>query len=166
LKTARFVLSTLAALLATVLFESSGAPLLSRVDWFLLAVAYQATAGGFVAATLGGAAGGLLEDFLLHPLRGANAFAKALLGYFLTLVSVRVVFAGALVVGITLAVAEAVNSLLVSLLGRLLLRTPLAFGRADAWASLLTGAAGGLLYAAWRFPWKEEWRNRRRRKLR
>lgn len=166
MKTARFVLSTLAATLATVIFHTSRVPLLSRVDWFLIAVAYQATAGDFAVATLGGAAGGLVEDILLHPLRGANAFAKAMLGYLLTLVSVRVVFAGALAVAVTLAAAAVVNDMTVSILGRLLLRTPWMFGASDLGGEFLTGAAGGLLYAAWRFPWKEEWRKRRSRRLR
>lgn len=166
MKTARFVLSTLAAAVATVGLHSSGVPLLPRVDWFLIAVAFQATAGDFPAATLGGAAGGLVQDILLHPLRGANAFAKALLGYLLTLVSVRVVFAGAMAVALAIAVAAAINDLTVALLGRLLLRTPLIFGPSDLGGELLTGATGGILYAAWRFPWKEEWRKRNRRKLR
>jgi rod shape-determining protein MreD len=165
LKTARFALSTLAAVLATVTFHSSGIPLLPRIDWFLIAVAYQATAGEFTAATLGGAAGGLVQDILLHPLRGASAFAKALLGYMLTLVSVRVVFAGALAVAVTLTVAAAANDLTVAILGRLLLRTPLIFGGSDLGGELLTGAAGGMLYAAWRFPWREELRKRSRRRL-
>ena len=166
MKTARFALSTLAALLATVTFHTSGLPLLPRIDWFLIAVAYQATAGDFTASTLGGAAGGLLQDILLHPLRGAGAFAKALLGYLLTLVSVRVVFAGALAVGVTITVAAATNDIIVSILGRLLLRTPLIFGGSDLGGELLTGTVGGMLYAAWRFPWREELRRRNRRKLR
>ena len=88
MKLLRLGLSTLAATGATVLFTSLRIPVLSVVDWFLLAVAYQAASGHFVASTLGGAIGGLVQDVLLHPLKGANAFAKALLGYVLTIVSV------------------------------------------------------------------------------
>ena len=166
MKTLRLAISTLVATAATALFSSLHAPVLSKVDWFLLAVAYQAAGGSFVASTVGGAIGGLAEDVLLHPLRGANAFAKALLGYVLTLIAVRVVFAGALVVGATLAVASFVNDAIVGALGRLLLGVPFVVRLSDAGSAAATGLAGGALYAAWRFPWKEEWRRRQRRRLR
>jgi rod shape-determining protein MreD len=165
-KSLRVAISTLAAAGATVLFASLRAPVLSSVDWFLLAVAYQAASASFVAATIGGALAGLIEDVLLHPLKGAHAFAKALLGYAFALVAVRMVFGGAIVVGATIAVAELGNDAIVAMLGRLLLGTRLAITSADVVGSVATGAAGGVLYWAWRFPWKEEWRRRQRRRLR
>ena len=166
MKTLRLAISTLAATAATVIFTTLRVPVLSIVDWFLLAVAYQAAGGSFVASTLGGAIGGLVEDLLLHPLRGANAFAKALLGYLFTLVAVRVVFAGALVVAATLTVAALGNDAIVGALGRLLLGTPFRLAWSDAGRAVATGGTGGVLYWAWRFPWKEEWRRRQRRRLR
>ena len=166
MKALRVALSTLAAAGATIVFGSLRVPGLSAVDWFLIAVADQAASTSFVAATLGGALAGLGEDRLLHPLKGAHAFAKALLGYVLALVAVRVVFGGALVVGATIAVAELTGSAIVSVLGRLLLGIRFAVTAADLAGSVATGIAGGLLYAAWRFPWKEEWRRRQRRRLR
>jgi cell shape-determining protein MreD len=165
-KAVRVALSTLAAAGATVLIGSLRIPGLTAIDWFLIAVAYQAASTTFVAATIGGALAGLVEDLLLHPLKGAHAFAKALLGYVLALVSVRVVFGGALVVGATLALAELAASAVVSVLGRLLLGTPFALTAADLGRAVATGIAGGLLYAAWRFPWRDEWRRRQRRRLR
>lgn len=166
MKALRVALSTLAAAGATVLLGSLRIPGLTAVDWFLIAVAYQAASTSFVAATIGGALAGLVEDLLLHPLKGAHAFANALLGYVLALVAVRVVFGGALVIGATLAVAELAGSAIVSALGRLLLATPFALTPADLVRSIATGCAGGVLYGAWRFPWKEEWRRRQRRRLR
>jgi len=166
LKSIRFLISTAAAAAATWLFGTSRVPGLAAIDWFLLAVAYQAASGSFAAATLGGAAAGLLEDILVHPLKGANAFAKALVGYILTAISLRVVFAGALVVAISLAVAALLNTLIVGGLGRLLLGTPFFLGFSDLGRCGLTGGIGGILYWAWRFPWKEEWRRRQRQRLR
>ncbi len=166
MKSIRFLLSTGAAAAATWLFGASRLGPLAGIDWFLLAVAYQAASGSFAAATLGGAAAGFLEAVLLHPLKGANAFAKALLGYFLTAISLRVVFAGALVVGASLAVAALLNTLIVGMLGRLLTGTALKLGLSDLGRCALTGAAGGIFYWAWRFPWKEEWRRRQRQRLR
>ena len=166
MKSIRFLFSTAAAAGLTWLFGTSRVPGLASIDWFLLAVAYQAASGNFAAATLGGAAVGLLEDILMHPLKGANAFAKALLGYFLTAVSLRVVFGGALVVAASLAVAALLNTLIVAVLGRVLLGTPFLLGFSDLGRCALTGAAGGIFYWAWRFPWKEEWRRRQHRKLR
>lgn len=166
MKSIRFLLSTAIAATATWLFGRSRIPGLAAIDWFLLAVAYQASSGSFAAATLGGAAAGLIEDVLLHPLKGANAFAKALLGYVLTAISLRVVFAGAPVVAVSLAVAALLNTLIVEGLGRLLLGSPFRLGFSDLGHSALTGAAGGILYWTWRFPWREEWRRRQRRRLR
>lgn len=166
MKFLRFFASTLGAVVATVIFSAANVPLLSMVDWFLLAIAYQAAGGSFAASTLGGAGGGLVEDFLLHSLLGANAFAKALVAYALTAVSLRVVFAGTLVLAASLALAAVLNDLVVLLLGRMLLGTPLSFGLSDVGRAVSTGTAGGLLYWAWKYPWKEEWRKRRRRRLR
>ncbi len=165
MKSIRFLFSTAAAASATWLFGTSRVPGLAAIDWFLIAVAYQAASGNFAAATLGGAAVGFLEDILIHPLKGANAFAKALLGYLLTAISLRVVFAGAAVVAISIAVAALLNTLIVGALGRLLLGTPFLLRISDLGRCALTGGAGGTLYWAWRFPWKEEWRRRQRRKL-
>ncbi|MGH9442306.1 MAG: hypothetical protein ACRD16_08515 [Thermoanaerobaculia bacterium] len=166
MKALRFLFSTAAAAGLTWLFGTSRVPGLGAIDWFLLAVAYQAASGNFAAATLGGAAAGLLEDVLLHPLKGANAFAKALLGYLLTAVSLRVVFGGTVVVAATLALAALLNTLIVTVLGRVLIGTPFLLSLSDLGRSALTGGAGGIFYWAWRFPWKEEWRRRRQRKLR
>jgi len=166
LKLARFLVSTLAAIGATVACASAGIPLLSRVDWILIAVAYQAAGGAPTSATIGGAIAGLAEDVLLQPLKGANAFAKALLGYVLAMLSLRIVFAGALAVAGVLAAASLVNDLIVAALGRILLATPVRIGAESFARAALTGAAGGALYWAWRFPWREEWRRRQRRKLR
>ena len=66
------------------------------VDWFLLATAIVARSGDFVRAVLTGATAGVIEDALSQPLIGMNACAKAILGYALTIVSVRVVFGGSL----------------------------------------------------------------------
>jgi hypothetical protein len=66
------------------------------VDWFLLATATVARSGNFVRAVLTGAAAGFAEDAVSQQLLGMNAFAKAILGYFLTIVAVRMVFGGAL----------------------------------------------------------------------
>ncbi len=166
MKAFRVAISILAAAGATVLFGSLRAPVLSAVDWFLLAVAYQAASSSFIPATIGGALAGLVEDLLLHPLKGAHAFSKAFLGYAFALVAVRMVFGGTLAVAATLAVAELADGAIVSVLGRLLLGTPFAVTPADLGGSVATGCAGGLLYWAWRFPWKEEWRRRQRRRLR
>lgn len=162
----RFFFPTLLALGATVFFDSAHVPFLSQVDWFLLAVAYQATAGDFAFATLGGAADGLLQDALLFPLIGANAFAKALLGFCLTLVSLRFVFGGMLFVAGTLTAAKAVNDLIVAMLGGLLRRTPVLLGWPLVARAIATGAAGGIFYWAWHFPWRQAWEKRRRRRLR
>jgi rod shape-determining protein MreD len=166
LKTARFLATTLAGIAATIFFSASHVPLLSRVDWLLLAVAYQASAGDFVAATLGGAACGLAEDVLLFPIKGANAFAKALLGYLFTLLSLRLVFAGPLAVGAAIGVASAINDAIVALLGSLLQGLPFVFGGAGLLRAGLTGLCGGALFWAWRYPWREEWHRRSRRRLR
>ena len=111
------------------------------VDWFLLATASFARGGNFVRAVLTGAAAGFLEDALSQPLFGMNAFAKAVIGYGLAMISVRIVFGGVLAVGAALAVASLVNDLIV-------------------------GVLGALLYAAERFPWREWWLKRQLRKLR
>lgn len=166
MKLLRFLVSTLGAVIATVLFSATNVPLLSMVDWFLLAAAFQAAGGSFAASALGGAGGGLIEDLLLHSLLGANAFAKALVTYALTAVSLRVVFAGTVALAASLALATLLNDLIVLLLGRLLLGTPLAYRLSDLGRAASTGTAGGVLYWAWKYPWKEEWRKRRRRRLR
>ena len=138
------------------------------VDWFLLATAIVARSGDFVRAVLTGAAAGTLEDALLgQPLIGMNAFAKAAIGYGLALVSVRVVFGGALAVGLALFVASMANEAIVALLAALLAQAPLVvLTRGAILRAVATGVAGGALESAWRFPWREWWQRRRLRRLR
>lgn len=137
------------------------------VDWFLLATASVARSGDFVRAVLTGAAAGFIEDALSQQLFGMNAFAKAAIGYGLALISVRIVFAGALAVGAALAAASLANDLIVGVLGALLLQSPIVVAAPDAlWRAGATGLAGALLYSAERFPWREWWEKRRLRRLR
>jgi rod shape-determining protein MreD len=137
------------------------------VDWFLLATAMVARSGDFVRAVLAGAAAGGIEDALSQPMIGMNAFAKAILGYALTIVSVRVVFGGALAVGAALAVASIANEAIVALLSALLSQSPIVILSRDAlWRAAATGVAGGALESAWNFPWGEWWTRRRLRRLR
>jgi rod shape-determining protein MreD len=137
------------------------------VDWFLLATAIVARSGDFVRAVLAGTAAGALEDALSQPLIGMNAFAKAILGYALALVSVRVVFGGSLAVGLALFVASIANEAIVALLSALLAQSPLVIVTRDAlWRAAVTGLAGGALESAWEFPWRDWWTRRRLRRLR
>ena len=137
------------------------------VDWFLLATAAVARSGDFVRAVLTGAAAGFLEDGISGRLLGMNAFAKAIIGYALTLVSVRVVFGGALAVGAALAVAALINEAIVAMLAALLLQAPIViFSRDALWRAAATGIAGGALEAAWGFSWGDWWKRRRLRRLR
>jgi rod shape-determining protein MreD len=137
------------------------------VDWFLLATAAVSRSGDFVRAVLTGAAAGSLEDALSQPMIGMNAFAKAMIGYALTIVSVRVVFGGALAVGAALFVASLANEAIVALLAALLAQAPVViFTRGAFWRAAATGIAGGALESAWSFPWREWWQRRRLRRLR
>jgi rod shape-determining protein MreD len=137
------------------------------VDWFLLATAAVARGGDFVRAVIAGLAGGLIEDALSQELVGLNAFAKALLGYALTIVSLRIVFGGAAAVGAALAVASLANEAIVAVLSGLLLHAPIVIlTRAAIARAVATGIAGGALEAAWVFPWREWWTRRRLRRLR
>jgi rod shape-determining protein MreD len=137
------------------------------VDWFLLGTATVARSGDFVRAVLTGAAAGGLEDALSQPLIGLNAFAKAVIGYVLTLVSVRVVFGGALAVGAALFTASIANEAIVALLAALLAQSPVVIFTRDAfWRAAATGIAGGALESAWNFPWGDWWQRRRLRRLR
>jgi rod shape-determining protein MreD len=137
------------------------------VDWFLLATATVARSGDFVRAVATGAAAGALEDAISQPLIGMNAFAKAVIGYALTLVSVRVVFGGALAVGAALAVASLANEAIVALLSALLSQSPIVIVSKGAfWRAVATGVAGGALESAWNFPWRDWWQRRRLRRLR
>jgi rod shape-determining protein MreD len=165
-KVSRIALLLLAA--AVLEFFWGGSPSHSSpVDWFLLATATVARSGDFVRAVLAGAAAGFLEDGISQRMLGLNAFAKALLGYALTIVAVRVVFGGAVAVGAALAAASLVNEAVVALLLALLLQSPIVIVSSDAlWRALATGATGGVLEAAWRFPWGEWWKRRRLRRLR
>lgn len=137
------------------------------IDWFLLATASVARGGDFVRAVLTGAAAGFLEDALSQQLFGMNAFAKAAIGYGLAMISVRIVFGGALAVGAALAAASLVNDLIVGVLGALLLQAPIVLASPEALGrAATTGLTGSLLYAGERFPWREWWEKRRLRKLR
>jgi rod shape-determining protein MreD len=137
------------------------------VDWFLLATAAVSRSGDFVRAVLTGAAAGAVEDALSQPMIGMNAFAKAFLGYVLTIVSVRVVFGGALAVGAALFVASIANEAIVALLSALLAQSPVVIlTRAALWRAAATGIAGGALESARNFPWREWWQRRRLRRLR
>lgn len=167
MKLSRIVLLLAAA--AVLEFFVGGSPHRSAlpVDWFLLATAAVARSGDFVRAVLTGAAAGFLEDGLSQRMLGLNAFAKAAIGYALTIVSVRVVFGGAFAMGGALAVASLVNEALVALLSALLLQSPIVILSRDAmWRAAATGLTGGALEAAWRFPWQEWWKRRRLRRLR
>jgi rod shape-determining protein MreD len=137
------------------------------VDWFLIATAAVARGGDFARTVLVGAAAGFLEDGLSHELLGMNAFAKAAIGYALALVAMRVVVAGPWAVGAVVAIASLANDAIVGLLASLLLRSPLVLlTQATALRAMATGAAAGLLEAAWNFPWREWWQKRRLRRLR
>ena len=137
------------------------------VDWFLLATAMVARGGDFVRAVLTGATAGFAEDALSQRLLGLNAFAKAILGYALTIVSVRVVFGGALAVGSALAAASVANEAIVAGLSALLTGSPVVVLSQQAlWRAAATGVAGGVLEAAWAFPWGDWWKRRRLRRLR
>ncbi len=155
-----------AALLEFFVGGSSYAALLP-VDWFLLATAAVARSGDFVRAVLAGAAAGFFEDALSQPLLGVNAFAKAMLGFALTLVSVRVVFGGALAVGAALAAASLANEAIVALSRRCFCGARWSCCRATP-----SGAPRprGSPAERWRppgsFPWRDWWKRRRLRRLR
>jgi rod shape-determining protein MreD len=137
------------------------------VDCFLIATAAVARGGNSSRAVLAGGALGLLEDAFSQQLLGMNALAKAVLGYLLAVVSVRVVFGGPWAVGGALAIASLVNDCLVGLLSLVLLRTPLVlFSRDALWQAAATGVTGGLLEAASAFPWHDWWQRRQLRRLR
>jgi rod shape-determining protein MreD len=137
------------------------------VDCFLIASAAAARGGNSSRAVLAGGALGLLEDAFTQAMLGMNAFAKAILGYALALVSIRVVFGGSWAVGGALAIASIVNDCIVGLLSLLLLRAPLVlFSRDALWQAAATGVTGGLLEAARGFPWHEWWQRRQLRRLR
>ena len=114
-----------------------------------------------------GGAVGFLEDALSHDLLGMNAFAKAALGFFLAVLSVRVVFAGSRAVAVAIALASLANDLIVACLASLLLAEPVVLlSREDLWRAAATGATGGILEASRRFPWREWLQKRRLRRLR
>lgn len=132
------------------------------VDWLLVATAIVARSGGFGRVVLTGAAAGFIEDALTESLLGLNAFAKAGIGYLLALVSVRVIFGGALAVGGVIALCSLANDAIVAFLRSLLLGAPVVLGSPEAlWRAVATGTTAGLLEAAWSFQWRE-WRERRR----
>jgi rod shape-determining protein MreD len=166
-KIRRIVLLLAGAALLEFFVGGSSHRALLPVDWFLLATAAVARSGDFVRAVLAGAAAGFFEDALSQPLLGVNAFAKATLGFALTLVSVRVVFGGALAVGAALAAASLANEAIVAALSALLLGSPMVVLSRDAlWRAAATGIAGGALEAAWEFSWGDWWKRRRLRRLR
>ena len=137
------------------------------VDCFLIATALVARGGNPSRAVLVGGALGFLEDALAYELLGMNAFAKAALGYVLAVLSVRVVIGGSWALAGALALASLANDAVVALLSLLLLRAPLVlFSREALWRAVATGATGGLLEAARRFPWREWWKSRVHGRLR
>lgn len=137
------------------------------IDAFLIATAVVARGGNSVTAVLFGGGMGLLEDALSSDLLGMNAFAKALLGYVLALLSLRVVFGGAWAVGAALAAASLANDAIVGTLASLLLQAPVVlFSRECLWRAFATGVTGGILEAGRTFPWREWWEKRRLRRLR
>jgi rod shape-determining protein MreD len=137
------------------------------VDCFLIATAIVARGGNSSRAVLVGSILGFLEDAFAHELLGMNAFAKALLGFVLAILSVRVVFGGSWAVGGALAAASLINDGIVALLSVALLRAPLVlFSRESLWRAAATGVTGGVLEAARNFPWREWWKQRLLRRLR
>lgn len=137
------------------------------VDFFLIATAVVARGGDFVRVVLAGGALGFLEDALTQPLLGMNAFAKAVLGYVLALLSVRVIFGGAWAVGLALAFSSLANDMIVAVLALLLLKAPVVlFSRDALWRAATTGVTAALLEGAWNFPWREWWEKRRLRRRR
>ncbi len=167
MKVSRIALLLLAAAILEFFVGGSRYRALFPVDWFLLATATVARSGNFVRAVLTGTAAGFMEDAVSQQLLGMNAFAKAILGYGLTIVAVRMVFGGSLAVGAALAVASLANEAIVALLGALLLQSPIVVISSDAlWRALATGFAGAALEAAWGFPWRDWWKRRRLRRLR
>jgi rod shape-determining protein MreD len=166
-KASRIALLLTAAAVLEFFVGASPHRSLLPVDWFLLATATVARSGDFVRAVLTGAIAGFVEDGISQQMLGMNAFAKAVIGYALTLVSVRVVFGGAMAVGAALAVACLVNEAVVALLSSLLLQSPVVIVSRDAlWRAAATGIAGGALEAAWGFSWRDWWKRRRLRRLR
>jgi rod shape-determining protein MreD len=166
-KLSRIALLLAAAAVLEFFVGGSSHRRLLPVDWFLLATATVARSGDFVRTVLTGATAGFMEDALSQPLLGVNAFAKAMIGYALTLVSVRVVFGGALAVGAALAAASLINEAIVALLSALLMQSPIVIVSRDAfWRAAATGLTGGALEAAWAFPWGDWWKRRRLRRLR
>jgi rod shape-determining protein MreD len=167
MKVSRIALLLTAAAILEFFVGGSPHRSLLPVDWFLLATATVARSGNFVRAVLTGAMAGFVEDGISQQMLGMNAFAKAVIGYALTLVSVRVVFGGALAVGAALATASLVNEAIVALLSSLLLQSPIVIVSKDAlWRAAATGITGGALEAAWDFPWRDWWKRRRLRRLR
>jgi rod shape-determining protein MreD len=167
LKIRRIALLLAAAAVLEFLVAGSRYRALWPVDWFLLATAGVARSGDFVRAVLTGAVAGFAEDALSQPMLGVNAFAKALLGFVLTLVSVRIAFGGALAVGAALAAASLANEAIVALLSALLAQAPIVLiSREAIWRAVVTGITGGALEAAWNFGWRDWWKRRRLRRLR
>jgi rod shape-determining protein MreD len=167
LKIRRIALLLAAAAVLEFLVAGSRYRALWPVDWFLLATAAVARSGDFVRAVLTGAIAGFAEDAFSQPMLGVNAFAKALLGFVLTLVSVRIAFGGALAVGAALGVASLANEAIVALLSALLAQSPIVLiSREAIWRAVVTGITGGALEAAWNFGWRDWWKRRRLRRLR
>lgn len=163
----RIVLLLAAAAALQFLFGASRYRRAWPVDWFLIATASVARGGDFVRAVLTGASAGLIEDGLTHQLIGMNAFAKSAIGYVLAVISVRVVLGGAWAVGAAVAIASLANDAIVAVLAYLLTQQPIVLGSWESFArAAASGAAAGILEAAWRFPWAEWWEKRRLRRLR
>ncbi|HEX5855909.1 MAG TPA: rod shape-determining protein MreD, partial [Thermoanaerobaculia bacterium] len=101
-------------------------------DFFLIATAVAARGGNSSRAVLVGGVLGFLEDAFAHELLGMSAFAKALIGYILAVLSVRVVVGGSWALAGALALASLANDAVVAFLSLLLLRAPLVLFSREA----------------------------------
>ena len=137
-------------------------------DLFLLPVGFAARRGAAGKAMLVALAAGFLEDSLTVPGRlfGLHAFAKVLVAFCLALVGARTLVEKAVPFGALLAAGSAIEGAVVAgllwiLRGDLFLPEPGRLAVRVLGTGLLAAAARALL----RYPWKEAWAARRRRKL-
>ena len=116
---------------------------------------------------LTGLLAGFIQDALGVPggLFGLNAFSKVLVGYVLATLGARTLVVKPVSVGLLLALASVADAMTVGgvlwvLRGEFLVASPGPL----ALRALLTGAVAAVVHAILRFPWKEWWRLRRRRR--